>query len=129
VCGEAVEPRTTSRVGSSTPPAPWLVTGLVIAGSGLTCAAVASTTTGTRAAAGDAQGLASGLLNTAAQIGTALGIAALVTVAAARTNALTGSGNPTPAQLVDGFRLAFLVAALVALLGALVTLLLVPKEP
>jgi hypothetical protein len=36
---------------------------------------------------------------------------------------------PTPAQLVDGFRLAFLAAALVALLGALIALLLVPKEP
>jgi EmrB/QacA subfamily drug resistance transporter len=108
---------------------PWLVTGLVIAGSGLTCASVASTAAGTAAAAGDVQGLASGLLNTAAQIGTALGIAALVTVAAARTSALTGSGSPTAAQLVDGFRLAFLVAALVALLGALVTLLLVPKKP
>lgn len=108
---------------------PWLMAGLVIAGSGLTCASVASTATGTAAAAGEAQGLASGLLNTAAQIGTALGIAALVTVAAARTTALTGAGNPTPAQLVDGFRLAFLAAALVALLGALGTLLLVPKEP
>jgi EmrB/QacA subfamily drug resistance transporter len=108
---------------------PWLVTGLVIAGSGLTCASVASTAAGTAAAAGDVQGLASGLLNTAAQIGTALGIAALVTVAAARTSALTGSGSPTAAQLVDGFRLAFFVAALVALLGALVTLLLVPKKP
>jgi MFS family permease len=108
---------------------PWLVTGLVIAGSGLTCASVASTAAGTAAAAGDVQGLASGLLNAAAQIGTAVGIAALVTVAAARTTALAGSGSPTPGQLVDGFRLAFLVAALAALLGALVTLLLVPKEP
>jgi MFS family permease len=108
---------------------PWLVAGLVIAGAGLTCASVAATAAGTAAAAGDAQGLASGLLNAAAQVGTALGIAALVTVAAARTSALTGSGNPTPAQLVDGFRLAFLAAALLALLGALLTLLLVPKEP
>jgi sugar phosphate permease len=107
---------------------PWLVTGLIIAGSELTCASVASTAAGTQAAAGDAQGLASGLLNSAAQLGTALGIAALVTVAAARTTALAGSGNPTPAQLVDGFRLAFLVAACVALLGGLVTLLLIRKE-
>ena len=108
---------------------PWLVTGLVIAGSGLTCASVASTAAGTAAAAGDVQGLASGLLNAAAQIGTAVGIAALVTVAAARTTALAGPGIPTAAQLVDGFRLAFLVAALVALLGALVSLVLVPKQP
>lgn len=108
---------------------PWLVAGLVIAGSGLTCASVASTAAGTAVAASDAQGLASGLLNTAAQLGTALGIAALVTVAAARTATLTGAGDPTSAQLVDGFRLAFLAGALLALLGALVILLLVPKEP
>jgi EmrB/QacA subfamily drug resistance transporter len=107
----------------------WLVTGVVIAGVGLTCASVASTAAGTAAAAGDAQGLASGLLNSAAQLGTALGIAALVTVAAARTTALTTAGNPTTVQLVDGFRLAFLAAALVALLGALGALLLVRKEP
>jgi predicted MFS family arabinose efflux permease len=108
---------------------PWLMTGLVIAGPGLTCASVAATATGTAAAEGRAQGLAAGLLNSAAQIGTALGIAVLVTVAAARTSALAGAADPTPAQLVNGFRLAFLAAALVALLGALLTLLLVTKEP
>jgi EmrB/QacA subfamily drug resistance transporter len=109
---------------------PWLMAGLVIAGSGLTCASVAATASGTAAAAGDAQGLTSGLLNTAAQLGTALGIATLVTVAAARTTALTGSGNATtPAQLVAGFRLAFLAAAFVALLGALAALLLVRGQP
>jgi MFS family permease len=107
---------------------PWLVTGVIIAGSGLTCAAVASTASGTAAAAGDAQGLASGLLNAAAQIGTAVGIAALVTVAAARTSALTGPGSPTPVQLVGGFRLAFLAGGLAALVGALVVLVLVPKD-
>jgi EmrB/QacA subfamily drug resistance transporter len=108
---------------------PWLVAGVVIAGLGLTCASVASTAAGTAAAAAAEQGLASGLLNTAAQIGTAVGIAALVTVAAARTTALAGPGNPTPAQLVHGFRLAFLAAAIVALLGTFAALLLVPKEP
>jgi hypothetical protein len=57
---------------------------------------VASTAAGTAAVAAAEQGLASGLLNTAAQLGTALGIAALVTVAAARTTTLAGPGNPTP---------------------------------
>jgi MFS family permease len=98
---------------------PWLVTGLVVTGLGLTCASVASTAMGTAAARGGAQGLAAGLLNSAAQIGTAIGIAALVTVAAAGTSALAGAAEPTPAQLVGGFRLAFLAAALLALLGAL----------
>jgi EmrB/QacA subfamily drug resistance transporter len=108
---------------------PWLVTGGLIAGWGLTCASVASTAAGTAAVTGDAQGLASGMLNAAAQIGTALGIAALVTVAAAGTSALAGEGSPTPTELVHGFRLAFLTAALVALLGTLAMLRLVRKQP
>jgi len=107
---------------------PWLMAGLVIAGSGLTCAAVASTATGTAAAGSEAQGLASGLLNTAAQIGTALGIAALVTVAATRTATLAGGSAPTPTQLVSGFRLAYLAGAGLALLGVIFTLILVRDE-
>jgi hypothetical protein len=46
-----------------------------------------------------------------------------------RADLRAGAANPTPTQLINGFRLAFLAAALVALLGALLTLLLVPKEP
>jgi hypothetical protein len=45
-----------------------------------------------------------------------------------RHGALTSAGNPTPAQLVQGFRLAFLVAALLAFLGALITLRLVRQQ-
>lgn len=55
-----------------------LVAGVVVAGAGLGIAAVAATSLGTRV--GDAlTGSASGLLNTAAQLRTALGVAALVT--------------------------------------------------
>ena len=49
----------------------------------LGCASVASTTAGTVAAGPAPEGVASALLNTAAQVGTALGIAALLSVAAA----------------------------------------------
>src|SRR5215212_6096648 len=49
--------------------------GLVLSGSGLGCASVASTARGTSAAGENEQGLASGLLNTSAQVGTALGLA------------------------------------------------------
>jgi MFS family permease len=59
--------------------------GLLVAfglmGGGLGLASVASTTAGTQA--GDRPGLASGLLNTAAQLGSALGLALLVAPAAA----------------------------------------------
>ncbi|HEX8862271.1 MAG TPA: MFS transporter [Actinomycetes bacterium] len=103
----------------------WLVAGVSLAGAGLGCASVAATATGTAAVSADRQGLASGLLNTAAQIGTAIGIAALATLAAARTRALAGTAGPSAAQLVAGFRLAFLVAAALSLAGCLAAVLLV----
>jgi EmrB/QacA subfamily drug resistance transporter len=97
---------------------PYLLTGIVVSGLGLGCAAVASTAAGVSAVAEDKRGLASGLLNAAAQIGTAVGIAALVAVAAART----GSIGNSVAALVAGYRLAFLVAVVVAFLGAVAAL-------
>ena len=57
-----------------------LVAGVVVAGVGLGIAAVAATSLGT-GVRNELTGSATGLLNTAAQLGTALGVAALVTVA------------------------------------------------
>jgi EmrB/QacA subfamily drug resistance transporter len=60
-----------------------LVPAFVVMGIGLGCASVASTTAGTAAAGRAREGVASGLLNTAAQVGAALGVAALLSLAAA----------------------------------------------
>jgi MFS family permease len=56
-----------------------LVAGIAVAGLGLGIAAVAATSLGTRVS-DDLTGSATGLINTAAQLGTALGVAALVTI-------------------------------------------------
>ena len=104
---------------------PYLLAGIVLSGLGLGCAAVASTAAGVSSVTEDKRGLASGLLNAAAQIGTALGIAALVAVAAARTEAV--SGGLGAVALVAGYRLAFLVALGVALAGALGALCLIGR--
>jgi uncharacterized membrane protein YvlD (DUF360 family) len=96
-------------------------------GSGLGCASVASTASGTAAADGGLQGLASGLLNSAAQIGTVLGLAVLVPLSAARTDALTGK-LPVDAALVEGFRLAFLGAVAIAACGIIISALLTQQE-
>jgi len=62
-------------------------------------------------------GLASGLVNTTQQVGGALGISVLATIAAERTDGGTGA-----AALVDGYQLAFLVAAGMLVTAALVAL-------
>lgn len=87
--------------------------------------AVASTGLGVSSLAEGERGLASCLLNSAAQVGTALGIAVLFTLAAARTDGLAGSGMPLPEALVEGYRWAFFVAAGVAVLGAVMALALI----
>jgi MFS family permease len=51
-------------------------------------------------------GLTSGLINTTAQVGGALGLAVLATLSSSRAGA-----DPTPVSLLDGYHLAFYVAA------------------
>jgi len=55
-------------------------------------------------------GLASGLVNTTAQIGGALGLAVLATVSASRSNRLIAQHHPAAAALTDGYHLAFWIA-------------------
>ena len=76
---------------------------------------------------GSEAGLASGLINTSQQVGGALGLAVLTTVATTRTAHLAGSGAGHLAALTGGFSLAFWVGAGVAAL-ALITTLLVLKR-
>src|SRR4029077_2487346 len=60
-------------------------------------------------------GLASGLVNTTAQVGGALGLAVLATLSTSHSNALKASGHSTASALTSGYHLAFfLAAALVA---------------
>jgi MFS family permease len=67
------------------------------------------------------RGLAGGLLAASQQVGMAVGLAVLATVAAARSHAVTG---PAAVALVSGYRLSFWVAAGIAACALAVVLLL-----
>jgi hypothetical protein len=73
----------------------------VFSGLGIGCASVASTATGASVLREVAQVLASGLLNSFAQVGTALGLAVLFAVAAAGIDALANREEPTAVALVE----------------------------
>jgi predicted MFS family arabinose efflux permease len=72
-------------------------------------------------------GLASGLVNTTAQVGGALGLAVLATLSTSHSNALKASGHPTASALTSGYHLAIWVAA--ALVGCALVVVLAAVEP
>jgi MFS family permease len=72
-------------------------------------------------------GLASGLVNTSAQVGGALGLAVLATLSSTRSDTLIERGHPTASALTSGYHLAFLIGA--ALVIASIVVALVVLEP
>jgi EmrB/QacA subfamily drug resistance transporter len=73
-------------------------------------------------------GLASGLINTSQQIGGALGIAALSTIATSRTGDAVSAGTAVPSALVDGFTDAFVAGAIIAGIGIVAALTLIRRD-
>ena len=73
-------------------------------------------------------GLASGLINTSQQIGGALGIAALSTIATSWTNDAVATGTALPSALVDGFTAAFVAGSIAACVGILAALTLIRRD-
>ena len=101
----------------------------LLAAAGLGLAFVAVTTAAVAGIEPHEAGLASGLINTAQQVGGALGLAILATIANSRTQALlhTGAAHASIA-LTKGFDRAFLVGAGFALLGAILAALLIASR-
>ena len=101
----------------------------LLAAVGLGFAFVSATiaaVTGTKA---HEAGLASGLINTCQQVGGALGLAILATVANSRTQSLLSSGSHDPvAALTKGFGSAFLVGAGFAIAGAILAALMIASR-
>ena len=111
-----------------------LVPSLLVA-IGIGLAFVPATIAAVAGVAPQEAGLASGLVNTSRLVGGALGLAILAALAAARTKSdVTAAGGHvttqvTHAALTSGFRLAFIVAAAFAAVGAVVAAFGLPRIP
>ena len=108
-----------------------LVPGFILAGLGLGFSFVPVQIASLVGVSHDEAGIASGLINTSQQVGGALGVAVLSTITFTRVDSYLTShgGNPAlfPNALVDGFHVAFLAGAGMALIGLIATLLYIPK--
>jgi hypothetical protein len=76
-------------------------------------------------------GLASGLVNTTVQVGGAVGLAVLATLATERTEGLLADGESAAAALNSGYHLAYLIGAalvVIAVAAAAVVLRAAPRD-
>jgi EmrB/QacA subfamily drug resistance transporter len=74
-------------------------------------------------------GLASGLANTSPQVGGAVGLAVLATIAANRTETLLANGDSAMAALNGGFHAAYLVGAALVVVAIVVALTVLKPVP
>jgi EmrB/QacA subfamily drug resistance transporter len=106
-----------------------MLMGLIVYGAGIGPAFVTATVAALAGVEEHESGLASGLSNTAFQIGAALGVAIVTTVAVTRSEdylAANHGANPLVA-LTEGFRSAFLATAVLSALGAVLAFLLLGR--
>ena len=73
-------------------------------------------------------GLASGLINTTAQVGGALGLAVLATLSASRSSVLIGDGETNVAALTSGYHLAFGIGAFLVVVAIAIALSVLEPE-
>ncbi len=105
-----------------------LFPGFLVIGFGMPLAFVSLTIAALAGTRQSEAGLASGLINTSQQIGGAVGIAILSTIATSTTSDAVAAGTPLPDALTDGFRNAFWAGAAITLVGVVVSLVLVRRS-
>ena len=77
------------------------------------------------AATAEDSGLASGLVNTTQQVGGALGLAVLATLATNRTSSAQAHGASVASSLTSGYHLAFTISAVLVIAAIALTAVLV----
>jgi EmrB/QacA subfamily drug resistance transporter len=106
-----------------------ILPGIVLMSAGMGAIFVTNTMMTTSGVSHQESGLVSGLLNTAQQIGGALGLAVLAVVSTTTTkhDVAVAGGNPAalPAALVHGFQRGFMVAILFAIISSIVALVVI----
>jgi EmrB/QacA subfamily drug resistance transporter len=105
-----------------------LLPGFLVIGVGMGFSFVPISIAALAGVQGPEAGLASGLINTSQQIGGALGLALLTTVATTHTSSALDSGTARPEALTEGFSLGFWVAAGFALVALVTTLVVLRQE-
>ncbi|MBO0714724.1 MAG: MFS transporter, partial [Acidimicrobiales bacterium] len=95
-----------------------MVPGMVLVSVGLGLAFVTLTVSAVSESSDADAGLASGMVTTAQQVGGALGLAVLVSVATGRASSLLGAGHPASVAQLGGSHLAFGVGAGLLAIGA-----------
>jgi predicted MFS family arabinose efflux permease len=108
-----------------------IILGLLVFGPGIGPAFATATIAALAGVAEREAGLASGLSNTAFQLGGALGVAIVSTVAVSRTgDYLAANAGADPlVGLTEGFESAFLACAVLAVIGAVLALALLGRPP
>lgn len=101
----------------------------IIAAIGMSLAYVPGTIASMSGAKPEETGLASGLVNSGYQIGSALGLAIAVAISNAVINELSKAGSITTSILNSGFQAAFWTAALIMLIGVLITIFRIKGQP
>jgi EmrB/QacA subfamily drug resistance transporter len=105
-----------------------LLPGFLLIGVGLGFSFVPVSIAALAGVTGRDAGLASGLINTSQQIGGALGLAILTTIATTHTENLAKAGEPAPLALTKGFSLAFWAGVGFAAISVIATLIALKRE-
>ena len=101
-----------------------LIPAMLVTGAGMGLGFVGVTMAATTGVPDRDQGIASGLINTSQQVGTAVGLAILVTIAG---SVMRASHAQPAAAVVAGYHAAFVVAAAIAVAAALIALIVLKR--